>query len=205
MKNFNSKVDDYIAKSAEFAQPILTYLRELVHNTCPDVEEDIKWGTPHYSYKGDHLCMMAGFKNHCSFSLYKAELMKDKAIQDSVLAGKKFGYMDKLKDISELPAKKVLVAYLKEAMELNASGTAKPKAVKEKSTEEVVAPQAFIDALKKNKKASSIFESKSASFQKEYVKWIAEAKTDETRDKRIEQALEWIAEGKGRFWQYAKK
>ncbi|MCO4291983.1 YdeI/OmpD-associated family protein [Solitalea sp. MAHUQ-68] len=205
MKNFNSKVDDYIAKSAEFAKPMLNYLRELVHDTCPDVEEDIKWGTPHYSYRGDHLCMMGAFKNHCSFSLYKAELMKDKTIQDSVKAGKKFGYMDKLKDLSELPEKEVLVAYIKEAMELNANGTAKPKPVKEKSTEEVVAPQVFIDALKKNEKAGSVYESKSASFQKEYIKWIAEAKTEETRDKRIEQALDWIADGKGRFWQYAKK
>jgi len=64
------------------------YLRNIIHETCPDVEEDIKWGTPHYSYKGDHLCMMAGFKNHVSFSLYKAELMKDKAVQDSVKSEK---------------------------------------------------------------------------------------------------------------------
>ena len=112
--------------------------------------------------------------------------------------------MDKIKDMSELPSKKILVAYLKEAMEINATGTAKPKPAKEKSTTEVVVPKAFIDALKKNKKADSVFESKSASFQKEYIKWIAEAKTDYTINKRIEQALEWITEGKGRFWQYVK-
>lgn len=204
MATLNPKVTEYIAKSADFAKPILNHLREIIHSTCLDVEEDIKWGTPHYSYKGDHLVMMAGFKSHCSFSLYKAELMKDKAIQDSVKAGKKFGYMDKLKSLDELPAKKVLIAYIKQAMELNASGKAKPKPVKEKITTEVVAPQAFTDALKKNKKANAVFESKSASFQKEYIKWIAEAKTDDTRNKRIEQAIDWIAEGKGRFWQYQK-
>lgn len=204
MKNFNSKVDDYIAKTSEFAQPILNHLREIIHNTCPDVEEDIKWGTPHYSYKGDHLVMMGGFKQHCSFSLYKAELMKDKDIQASVKAGKKFGYMDKVKNLSELPEKKVLVAYIKEAMELNASGTAKLKPVKEKSTEEVVAPKAFLDALKKDNKATAIFESKSPSFRKNYIIWIADAKTDETRNKRITQSLEWIAEGKDRFWQSKK-
>jgi len=204
MKQYNSKVDEYIATSAEFAKPILHYLRQIIHDTCPEVEEDIKWGTPHYSYKGDHLCMMAGFKNHCSFSLYKAELMKDKAIQDSVKAGKKFGFMDKVKNLSELPSRKILVAYLKEAMEINASGIVKPRPAKEKLTAEVVAPKAFTDALKKNKKANSVFESKSPSFQKEYIKWIAEAKTDDTRNKRIEQAIEWIAAGKGRFWQYQK-
>ncbi|WP_018341962.1 YdeI/OmpD-associated family protein [Cytophaga aurantiaca] len=204
MVNHNTEVDEYIAKMADFAKPILTHLREIIHSTCPDVEENIKWGIPHYSYKGDHLVMMAGFKQHCSFNLYKAELMKDKAIQESVLAGKKFGFMDKIKDVSELPAKKILVAYIKEAMELNASGTAKPKPVKEKSTVEAVAPKEFTDALKKDKKALAIFESKSPSFRKSYIVWLAEAKTDATRQKRIEQSLEWIAEGKDRFWQSKK-
>lgn len=204
MSKYNKEVDDYIAKMAEFAKPILNYLREIIHSTCPDVEENIKWGTPHYSYKGDHLCMMAGFKQHCSFSLYKAELMKDEDIKASVKAGKKFGYMDKVKDITELPTKKTLVAYLKEAMELNKAGIAKTKLVKKKSTVEVVAPKAFVDALKRDKIASSIFESKSPSFRKSYVIWVADAKSDETRQKRIDQSLTWIAEGKDRFWQSKK-
>ncbi len=204
MGQFNKEVDKYIVKMGEFAKPILTHLREIVHSTCPDVEENIKWGTPHYSYKGDHLCMMGGFKQHCSFSLYKAELMKDKAILESVKAGKKFGYMDKIKDITELPNKKILIAYIKEAMELNANDTAKPKALKGKSTVEVVAPKAFLEAIKKDKHANAIFENESPSFRKNYIIWVADAKTDETRQKRIEQSLEWIAEGKDRFWQYKK-
>lgn len=202
MPNYNKKVDEYISKMADFAKPILNHLREIIHETCPDVEENIKWGTPHYSYKGDHLVMMAGFKQHCSFSLYKAELMKDKDIQESVKAGKKFGYMDKLKDLTELPNKKILVAYIKEAMELNANGIAKPKEVKEKV--EVNAPTEFIEALKQDKTANSIYESKSPSFRKNYIIWLADAKTDETRQKRIDQSIEWIREGKDRFWQSKK-
>lgn len=204
MENYNKEVTAYIEKMADFAKPILTHLREIIFSTCPEAEENIKWGTPHYSYKGDHLVMMGGFKQHCSFSLYKAELMQDKDIQASVKAGKKFGYMDKIKDISELPGRKILISYIKEAMELNKNGTAKPKPVKEKSTAEVVAPKEFVDALKKNKKATEIFESKSPSFRKNYIIWIADAKTDETRNKRITQSLEWIAEGKDRFWQSKK-
>lgn len=202
MSNHNKKVDEYIFKMADFAKPILTHLRQIIFETCPDVEEDIKWGIPHYAYKGDHLVMMAGFKQHCSFSLYKAELMKDKMIQESVKAGKKFGYMDKVKDLSELPDKKILAAYIKEAMELNSSGISKPKVVKEKV--EVVAPKEFIEALEQDKIAFSIYESKSPSFRKNYIIWIADAKTDETRQKRIAQSLEWIREGKDRFWQSKK-
>ncbi|SNR72583.1 YdeI family protein [Flavobacterium sp. ov086] len=202
MSNHNKKVDEYIFKMADFAKPILTHLRQIIFETCPDVEEDIKWGIPHYAYKGDHLVMMAGFKQHCSFSLYKAELMKDKMIQESVKAGKKFGYMDKVKDLSELPDKKILAAYFKEAMELNSSGISKPKVVKEKV--EVAAPKEFIEALEQDKIAFSIYESKSPSFRKNYIIWIADAKTDETRQKRITQSLEWIREGKDRFWQSKK-
>ncbi len=204
MAKLNSKVTEYIAKSADFAKPILNHLREIIHSTCPDVEEDIKWGTPHYGYKGDHLVMMAGFKNHCSFSLYKAEMMKDKAIQDSLKAGKKFGFMDKVKSLDELPAKKILVAYIKEAMAINEQGIKKviTKSAKPKVVE---MPDSFAKALKANVKANKVFTEKSDSFRKEYIVWIADAKTDETRQKRIEQSLEWIADGKGRFWQYAKK
>jgi uncharacterized protein YdeI (YjbR/CyaY-like superfamily) len=202
MSNYNKKVDEYIFKMADFAKPILTHLRQIIFETCPDVEEDIKWGIPHYSYKGDHLVMMAGFKQHCSFSLFKAELMKDKMIQKSVKAGKKFGYLDKVKDMSGLPDKKVLVAYIKQAMELNANGILKPKVVKEKV--EVVAPKEFIELLQKDLLAFSIYESKSPSFRKNYIVWIADAKTDETRQKRITQSLEWIREGKDRFWQSKK-
>lgn len=202
MANHNKKIDEYISKMADFAKPILTHLREIIFETCPDVEEDIKWGIPHYSYKGDHLVMMAGFKQHCSFNLYKAEVMKDEAIQESVKAGKKFGYMDKVKDLSELPDKKTLVAYIKEAMTLNENGIAKPKEVKEKV--EVIVPKEFIEALQQDKTANSIFESKSPSFRKNYNVWVADAKTDETRQKRIAQSIEWIREGKDRFWQIKK-
>jgi uncharacterized protein YdeI (YjbR/CyaY-like superfamily) len=204
MSKLNPKVTEYIAKSATFAKPVLNQLREIIHSTCPDVEEDIKWGTPHYSYKGDHLCMMAGFKNHCSFSLYKAEMMKDKVIQESVKAGKKFGYMDKIKSMDELPNKKTLVAYIKEAMLINESGIkkAKPKTDKPKVVE---MPDYFVKALRANAKANKVFSEKSDSFRKEYIVWITDAKTEDTRQKRIEQSLEWIADGKGRFWQYVKK
>ena len=203
MKKINPKVEAYIAKSADFAKPILNYLREIIHATCPDVEEEIKWGIPHFDYKGDMMCILAAYKNHCSFSLYKAELMNDTKIKESVKEGKKMGYMDKIKTLSDLPAKKILIAYIKEAMTLNEAGVKKQKPAKEKSAE-VEAPAYFLDALKKNARAKKVFESKSPSFRKEYSKWIIDAKTEDTRQKRIEQTLGWIAEGKGRFWQYVK-
>jgi uncharacterized protein YdeI (YjbR/CyaY-like superfamily) len=204
MAQLNSKVDEYIAKSEDFAKPILEYLRQIIHETCPDAAEDIKWGTPHYSYKDDHLCMIAGFKNHCSFSLYKAEFLKDKKIAESVKAGKKFGYMDKLKSVTELPSKEVLISLIKEAMTINEKGIKKEKTVSDKP-KIIETPEYLLESLNANKKAKEVWESKSDSYRKDYLVWIIDAKTDATRQKRIEQSLEWIAEGKGRFWQYAKK
>jgi hypothetical protein len=68
------RVDDYIEKSAEFARPILKYLRRVVHLGCPQVEETIKWSVPHFDYKGI-MCGMAGFKHHCVFGFWKADLI----------------------------------------------------------------------------------------------------------------------------------
>jgi len=204
MTQLNPKVDAYIAKSEDFAKPILEYLREIIHETCPDAEEDVKWGTPHYSYKSDHLCMMGGFKNHCSFSLYKAEFMTDKEITESVKAGKKFGYMDKLKTVAELPSKEVLVSLLKEAMTINEKGIKKEKAVSDKP-KVIETPDYLTAVLNANNEAKVVWESKSDAYRKDYLVWIIDAKTEATRQKRIDQSLEWIAEGKGRFWQYEKK
>jgi len=203
MAELNKEVDAYIAKSADFAKVILDHLRNIIHETCPDVKEDIKWGTPHYSYKGDHLCMMGGFKSHCSFSLYKAEFMKDKAIQASVQSGKKFGYMDKIKSVSELPAKQILVSLIKESMTLNEQGIKKAKTISDKP-KILEVPDYLIASLNANPKAKENFYSKSDSFRKEYIVWISDAKTDETRQKRMNEALEWIEDGKSRFWKLKK-
>lgn len=130
-------------------------------------------------------------------------MMKDKVIQDSVKAGNKFGYMDKVKALADLPENKVLVAYIKEAMVLNESGVKMARAKYDKP-KVLEVPDYFEKALSVNKAAKEVFYGKSDSFRNVYIVWITDAKTEDTRQKRIDQSLEWIAEGKGRFWQYAK-
>lgn len=203
MSTFNPGVDAYLEQSAAFAKPILAYLRKLIHDTCPGVTESIKWGIPHFDYKGDILCVLAAYKQHCTFSLFKAALMKDERIVESVKAGKKMGYMDKLRSLTDLPAKKVLVAHIREAMALNEQGVRKVKPRADKAPA-IVLPDYFAEVLLANPKAKEVFEAKPASFRKEYIVWITGAKTEATRQQRMAQSLTWIAEGKGRFWQYAK-
>lgn len=204
MTAFNPAFDEYIAKSADFAKPILTYLREIIHETCPEVEEIMKWGYPHFDYKADMMLIISAAKTHCAFSLYKAELINDPKVIESVKAGQKMGYMIKLKSLADLPPKETLVAYIKEAMELNEKGIKKPKPQKAEASKTIEIPDYFASALASYPEAEEIFKSKSPSFRKDYLVWIIDAKTEATRQKRMEQALEWIAQGKGRFWQYAK-
>ena len=204
MTKFNSEVDAYITKSEDFAKLILEHWRQLVHDSCPNVDEAIKWGIPHFDYKGDFMCVMASYKNHCSFSFIKAELMKDKRLKESQNLKPIQRFLGKITTLSDLPNDKEFVGFLKEAMELNEKGIKlvpkklnKPKVIK--------TPAYFAEKLDTNPKAKEVFESKSDSFRKNYLVWITDAKTESTRNKRIEQSLEWIAEGKDRFWQYAKK
>ncbi|HYE53887.1 MAG TPA: YdeI/OmpD-associated family protein [Chitinophagaceae bacterium] len=203
MPSKDPRIDAYIKKSAPFAQPILTHLRELVHKACPDVEETIKWGFPHFDYKGI-LCSMAAFKQHCNFGFWKGNLMKDDKQLLSRVGVTEMGYFDKITTLKDLPSDKILTAYIKEAAKLNEAGVklpAKPKTTEKKPLE---TPPELQAALKKNKAAQIVFEGFSPSHKREYIEWITEAKTEATRDKRIATTIEWLTEGKSRHWKYAR-
>jgi len=145
---------------------------------------------------------MAAFKQHCAFGFWKASLMHiDPALKKEETHA--MGQLGKITTLKDLPADKKLATYIKEAMRLNDQGIKLSKAKPAKK--EIATPDYFIKALNKNKEAKQAFENFSYSYKKDYVEWITEAKTEETRNRRIETALEWIAEGKGRNWKYEKK
>lgn len=201
MAKKDPRIDAYIAKSADFAKPIMNHLRSLVHQACPDVEEKMKWSFPHFDYKG-MMCSMASFKQHCAFGFWKTALMKDakKLLDNRANAMGSFGRITSLKD---LPSDKIIISYLKEAMKLNDEDV-KLKKANPSEKNELIIPKYVIDSLKKNKKALSTFENFSYANKKDYVEWITDAKTEETRNKRLSQAVEWMAEGKIRNWKYIK-
>ena len=198
------RIDAYISKSQEFAKPILEHLRGLVHKACPEVEETIKWGFPHFDYKGI-MCHMASFKQHCTFGFWKASLMKDKNLMANAKSESAMGHLGRITSLKDLPKDKVLISYIKEAKKLNDDGLSLPMESSAKEKKEIVVPEYFMKALKKNKASLKTFDNFSPSHRKEYIGWITEAKTDETRSKRIETAIEWLAEGKPRDWKYVKK
>jgi uncharacterized protein YdeI (YjbR/CyaY-like superfamily) len=193
------RVDAYIAKSADFAKPILIELRETVHTACPDVEEAMKWSFPHFMYQG-MLCSMAAFKQHAVFGFWKGSLIvKDEGKKSESGMGQ-FGRITKL---SDLPAKKVLTGYIRKAMSLNEDGISAPRPVK-RSSKPIRVPPDLQAALKRNSKARAAFEAFAPSHKREYIEWITEAKAKETRVRRLQTAIEWMAHGKSRNWKYEK-
>jgi len=203
MAKKNPLLDSYIAAAEPFAQPILTHLRNLVHKACPEVEETIKWGFPHFDHKGV-MCSMAAFKKHCAFGFWKSTLMSDPHKVMEVKDRGAMGNFQRITSLSDLPSDKILIAYIKEAKKLNEDG-AKLPARKKTINKEIVVPVDLKKALKRNSDAWENFEKFSYSNKKDYVEWIEEAKTEVTRDKRIQTAVEWISEGKIRNWKYMKK
>jgi uncharacterized protein YdeI (YjbR/CyaY-like superfamily) len=201
---YSPKVDKYIAAAAPFAQPILTRIRELVHMALPDVEEEIKWSMPFFVYRGLMLGNMAAFKQHASFGLW-GKAGREELREDGLYDRGSMGVLGRLTSVGDLPKEREFVRYIRAAAEEIASGErtqnySRPKAAKPKPPPEI--PAALAAGLKKNKAAAAQFAAFPPGCQREYCEWIAEAKRDETREKRVATAVEWIAEGKRRNWRY---
>jgi uncharacterized protein YdeI (YjbR/CyaY-like superfamily) len=188
------RIDAYIAKAADFAKPILIHIREVVHESCPDVEEAMKWSTPSFLYKGP-LCGMAAFKQHASFGFWKHDLVTGSPRVEGSMG---FG---RLTNVSDLPPKKTLAAYVKKAAALNAAGV-KVERPKKAPKPAVKAPADLAAALKKNAQAKATYDAFSPSHRREYVEWITGAQGEETRARRVKTAVEWMATGKPRNWKY---
>jgi uncharacterized protein YdeI (YjbR/CyaY-like superfamily) len=199
----DSRIDDYIKKSAEFAQPILSHFRKLVHECCPDINETIKWGFPCFEFKG-MVCSMTSFKAHCNFNFWKGQELSDKHGVLIPVGNTDMMSFDKIKSINDLPDDTIIKDLITQAIELNKKGG--DKAQKTKATpKEIEVPKFILDALKSNTQAEETFHRFSYSHKKEYVEWICEAKKEDTKAKRIETMLEWLTEGKSRNWKYEKK
>lgn len=205
MAKKDKRIDAYIKNAEPFAQPILTHLRELVHKACPEVEETMKWSFPHFDYKG-MMCSMASFKKHAVFGFWKAALMKDAEILIATAKNEvAMGHLGRITSIKELPSDKVMLAYIKEAAKLNDNEVKLPSKNKATEKKEIEIPKDLMMAFRKNKDAKKTYDEFSYSNKKEYVEWIMGAKTEATREKRLVEAINLMAEGKVKNWKYLKK
>lgn len=188
------RVDGYIVRAAPFARPILKHLRKIVHTGCPDVEETIKWNFPFFEYNGI-ICFMSAFKEHCAFGFWKGSLIFGAKHKNAM------GHFGRITSISDLPNAKALAGYVRKAAELNEAGVQKSRP-RSRAKQKLSVPADLRAALQKNAKARKTFENFSYSNKKEYVQWITDAKRDETRKRRLQTAIQWLAQGKPQNWKY---
>ncbi len=190
------RVDAYIARQADFARPILTHLRSMLHEACPDCEETLKWSMPSFLYKGKILAGFAAFKAHATFGYWNDSMLQQEEKNRSAM-----GQFGRLTSLDDLPDRARLIALTRDSMALIDSGAKPPRATAKKAPFTV--PQDMRAAIDANAAARETFEGFPPSAQREYVEWVTEAKSDATRSKRLSQTIEWLAEGKRRHWKYA--
>ena len=204
MKARDERITQYISKSADFAQEILLHLREVVHDFCPDVEEGMKWSMPFFMYRGKILCSFASFKHHCSFGFWLHSEMSDPhgIFKRSAEGG--MGSFGKITSLNDLPKDDQLGSYILEAMSLIEQGTI-PRELNPKFKKPVAeVPEELLKLLEAEPKARAVFESLPPSHQREYTNWITEAKREGTKQRRLQQTIENLLEGKSKDWKYMR-
>jgi uncharacterized protein YdeI (YjbR/CyaY-like superfamily) len=194
--NRDPRIDAYIAKAQPFARPILEKIRERVHAVLPNAEEAMKWSMPAYTVGGKIVLITAAFKAHAALNFWRGQELE--STHSGVGAMGQFG---RIESIEELPADGELDRLIHEAAELAKSAPAPRKTKHEPKPAPTMHPD-FAMALSKAPKAKAALDGFPPSAQRDYLEWIAEAKQDATRQKRIVTAVEWLSEGKRRNWKY---
>ena len=198
MSTTDPRVDAYIAAAAPFARPLLAHLRGVVHAGCPDAVETIKWGMPFFMHRGRPLANFAAFQQHCGFGFWRARGAAETDQGDEAM-----GQFGRITALTDLPPKRELVRLVREAVARIDAQAAVPRTPQRRvAAVPPEVPPELAAALARNAAARRTFEAFPPSRQRDYTEWIAEAKRDETRAKRLAQALEWLAEGKPRHWKH---
>ncbi|MDR0181689.1 YdeI/OmpD-associated family protein [Lysobacter arvi] len=193
------RIDAYIAQAADFARPLLVHIREGVHAACPDAEETLKWGMPSFTWRGKILCGMAAFKQHVTLWFREGRsVVGDDASREAM------GQFGRITKKSELPGKRELAGYVKQAMARIETAAIEPATKKPAAKAALPVPDDLAAALRRNAKARATFDGFAPGYRRDYIEWIVGAKREDTRQRRVVQAVEWLAEGKTRNWKYVK-
>ncbi len=203
---FDPRIDLYISKAPPFAQPILEYIRDVVHEACPEVVETLKWQQPFFCHTNGKVVVFAGaFKQHLRFGIWNAEAaasLREAAGHDKGATGSTVI----IRSLKDLPTKAKMIASFRKAWKDAGEGkTVMRRRDYQTPKPPLEVPADLAAALKKSRPAQAVFDKFSPSCKREYITWITEARQQATRDRRLAQAIEWIAEGKQRNWKYESR
>jgi len=188
------RIDSYIEGRAEFARPILSWIRDRFHAAVPEVEETIKWSHPFFTLGGKPLANMASFKAHASFGFWNRQ------DNETGKEGEAMGQFGRIESLDDLPPAEEVERLIREAVAL--LGAAKPARSRAAPKPEAEVPPELTEALAADDAAAATFNAFPPGCRREYCEWIAEAKRPETKAKRVAEAVGWMREGKRRNWKY---
>lgn len=192
------RIDAYIAQAAPFARPLLERLRAQVHAACPEVEEAIKWSMPAFAYRGRPLASMAAFKQHATFGFWRGEEVTGARGEGAM------GQFGRLRTPADLPDEARMRELVQRAMALIDAGAGARRAPRGAPRPLPEVPPVLQSALDAEPRARAAFDAFPPSHRREYIEWIAEARREDTRARRVAQAVEWIAQGRPRHWKYQR-
>ena len=190
------RIDASIEKKAPYARPLLEHVRERVHAAAPDAEESIKWGAPAFLVDGKILLIMAAFKAHAALNFWRGQ-----ELSGGEAEGDAMGQFGKIATVGDLPSDAELDRLIREAAALAKTAPAPRKVKHEPKAPAELHPE-FAAALDSAPAAKATLDRFPPGARRDYLDWIAEAKQDATRQKRIATAIEWLSEGKKRHWKY---
>lgn len=167
-----------------------------MHAAVPQAEETLKWSAPAFTMDGKILLIMAAFKAHAALNFWRGQEIGDGQPKAGAM-----GQFGKLTSVGDLPPYKELDSLIREAAEIAKSAPAPRKTKHPPKPPSEMHPD-FAAALNEAPRAKATFESFAPSARRDYLEWIAEAKQDATRARRISTAVDWISEGKKRHWKY---
>jgi hypothetical protein len=185
-------VEARIAEAAEFARPICEKLRAAIRHGAPQLREVIKWGNPCYE-GGGLVCGFAAFQKHVRLFFFKGAQVPD---PDGLLAQGEDNVSGRALSFTSaeaVPVKKV-ERLVRAAAKLDADKSRKP--LPRARRPELPMPKEFSIALKRTPKARAFFEILPPSCRREYIEWISTAKREETRARRLAEALTMLSSGR---------
>ncbi|MDH4049024.1 MAG: YdeI/OmpD-associated family protein [Gammaproteobacteria bacterium] len=187
----HKSVDAFI-DSAEHWQSELKSLRRLL--LASGLAETIKWGGPCYTFEDKNIVGLGAFKSYFGLWFFQGALLADKAgvlinAQEGRTKALRQWRMNSAKDIRQ----GLIKSYLKEAIAIVESG----RKIKADRSRPIVVPEELRKALAKNSRARSAFDGLRPGLQREYTDYVAQAKREDTRLRRIEKILPMIASGAG--------
>ncbi len=191
MRTAKTSAADIIAEMKPWVEEVML-LREIILST--GLKEEIKWGGPIYTLNGKNVLAIGGFKNYATIWFHQGVFLSDPGkvlvnAGEGRTRGLRQWRFSSMKEIKPALVKK----YVLEAIKNAKAG----KEIKPEKKAPLALPAEFVTAFKKNKVLKSAFETLTPGKQREYIEYILETKTEETRLRRVQKSIPIILSGHG--------